>query len=132
MADTADTAATKPPSGAPLPQLVLELRDLVVAYVKQETLVPLRQLGRYVIFGVLGSLLLGLGVVLLGIGGLRALQTETGSTFGGDWSWAPYLIVFAALLVGGAVTWKTRNAGLRRAERRRLEALQSADVTDGG
>ena len=35
------------------------------------------------------SLLLGLGVVLLGVGGLRALQTETGETFTGDWSWAP-------------------------------------------
>jgi hypothetical protein len=132
MADPADTAAPSPPSGAPLPQLVLELRDLIVDYVKQETLVPLRQLGRYVIFGVIGSFLLGLGVVLLGVGGLRALQTETGTTFSGDWSWSPYLMVFAALLVGGAVTWKIRNAGLRRAERRRLESLQSADATDGG
>lgn len=53
--------------GAPLPQLVLELRDLVVTYVKQETIVPLRQLGRYIGFGIAGALLLGLGVVLLGV-----------------------------------------------------------------
>ena len=103
-------------SGAPLPQLVLELRDLVITYLKQETLVPLRQLGRYVGFGIAGSLLLGLGAVLLGVGGLRALQTETGETFTGDWSWAPYLIVFVALLLCGAITWKTRRGWRSRKE----------------
>ena len=105
-------------SGAPLPQLVLELRDLVVTYVKQETIVPLRQLGRYVGFGIAGALLLGLGVVLLGVGGLRALQTETGETFSGDWSWAPYLIVFVALLLGGAIVWRTRQGWRGRKEAR--------------
>jgi hypothetical protein len=105
-------------SGAPLPQLVLELRDLVVTYVKQETIVPLRQLGRYIGFGIAGALLLGLGVVLLGVGGLRALQTETGETFTGDWSWAPYLIVFVALLLGGAIVWKTRQGWRARKEAR--------------
>jgi len=116
MADEVGAAASataSPASGAPLPQLVLELRDMVVTYVRQETVVPLRQLGRYIGFGLAGALLLGLGVVLLGVGGLRALQTETGDTFTGDWSWAPYLIVFAALLIGGALTWKTRR-GWRR------------------
>jgi hypothetical protein len=108
MADESTGSAGSVSSGAPLPQLVLELRDLVVTYVKQETVVPLRQLGRYAGFGIAGALLLGLGVVLLGVGALRALQTETGETFTGDWSWAPYLIVFAALLLGGALTWKTR------------------------
>lgn len=119
MAETPppDDAAARPPS-APLPQLVLELRDMVIAYVKQETFVPIRQLGRYVGFGIVGSLLLGFGVVLLGVGGLRALQTETGSTFAGDWSWVPYLIMFVALLLGGAITWKVRNARRDRTERR--------------
>ncbi len=87
MADTTDAASDAP--SAPLPQLILELRDLVVSYVKQETVVPLRQLGRYVGFGIAGALLLGLGSLLLGVGALRALQTETGDTFAGDWSWAP-------------------------------------------
>jgi hypothetical protein len=113
-----------PPAAAPLPQLILELRDLVVAYVKQETLVPLRQLGRYIGFGILGALLLGLGVVLLGVGGLRALQTETGDTFARDWSWGPYGIVFVALLTGGVTTWKVRNMRADRRERRRYSAAK--------
>ena len=102
MADPSDAAPQAP--SAPLPQLVLELREMVVEYVKQETVVPLKQLGRYISFGIVGSFLLGLGVVLLGVGGLRALQTETGTTFVGDWSWAPYGIVFVALMLGGTVT----------------------------
>lgn len=106
-----------PPSDTPaptaLPQLILELRDLIVAYVRQETVVPLKSLGRYIGFGLLGALLLGTGAILLGVGGLRALQVETGSTFRGDWSWAPYGIVFLALVVGAAITWKAR--GMRRA-----------------
>ena len=115
MSDT-DTPAA-PSASAPLPQLVLELKELVVDYVKQETIVPLRQLGRYLGFGIAGAFLLGLGVVLLGVGALRALQTETGSTFTGDWSWAPYGIVVVVMFVGGALTWKTRRGWRDRKER---------------
>jgi hypothetical protein len=94
----------------PLPQLITELRDLVVTYVKQQTLVPVKQLGRYVGFGLLGSLLLGFGVVFLAVSGLRALQTETNGTFADDWSWVPYVIMVVALIVGGALVWLLRNA----------------------
>lgn len=116
MAESTSTSSAS--SGAPLPQLVLELRDLVITYVKQETLVPLKQLGRYAGFGIGGAVLLGIGVALLGVGGLRALQTETGETFTGDWSWAPYLIVFAALLFGSGITWRTRRSWRSRKEQR--------------
>jgi len=96
----------------PLPQLVTELWDLIVAYFKQETVVPLQQLGRWIAFGILGALLLGGGVVLLAMAGLRALQEETGTTFTGNLSWIPYMILFVALVAGGAITWKAR--GVRR------------------
>jgi hypothetical protein len=107
-----DTAAKRPP---PLPQLVTELRDMVVQYFREQTLVPLQKLGRYIGFGILGSLLLGFGVVFLGMSGLRALQDETGDTFSGDWSWVPYLIMFVALLFGAGLVWVARTA--RRAEK---------------
>jgi hypothetical protein len=108
----AASTAKRPP---PLPQLVTELRDLVVRYVREQTLIPLQKLGRYIGFGVLGSLLLGFGVVFVGMAGLRALQDETGDTFTGDWSWVPYLIMFIALLLGAALVWLARTA--RRAEK---------------
>ena len=98
----------------PLPQLVGELWQLVVAYFKQETVVPLQQLGRWIAFGIVGAVLLGVGVLLLAMGGLRALQEETGSAFTGNLSWIPYMITFAALLVGGAITWKARGVQRRR------------------
>jgi hypothetical protein len=51
--------------------------------------------------------------VLLLLGGLRALQTQTGSTFQGNWSWAPYLIAVAAglLLILLALLRITRRKG---------------------
>ena len=82
-----------------IPTLASELLDLVRAYAKQETLVPLKGIGRWLAFGLAGSLLLGTGLLLLAVGALRALQTETGDTFDGNWSWAPYLIVLAACAV---------------------------------
>src|SRR5262245_16124280 len=106
------------PRTKPLPELVTELRELVIAYVKQETLEPLRSLGRWVGFGVAGSLLLGFGVVFLAMSALRALQEETGDTFTGDWSWVPYLIVIVALALGGALVWLARGARKARKEAR--------------
>jgi hypothetical protein len=99
----------------PLPQAVAELWDLVLAYFKQETTVPLQKLGRAVGFGIIGSLLLGFGVVCLAVGGLRVLQEETGDTFTGDWSWAPYGIVAVGLLLGAAIFWKIGSRRRRRA-----------------
>jgi hypothetical protein len=98
----------------PLPQLVTELWELIVAYFRQETVVPLQQLGRWIAFGILGALLLGVGVLLLAMSGLRALQEETGSTFTGNLSWIPYLIMFVALVAGGGITWKARGVRSRR------------------
>ena len=99
---TASSTRKRPP---PLPQLITELRDLVVTYLKQQTILPLKQLGRYIGFGILGSLLLGFGVLFLAMSGLRALQDETGDTFTGDWSWVPYLIMFVVLLFGAVLVW---------------------------
>jgi Putative Actinobacterial Holin-X, holin superfamily III len=71
---------------------------LITDYVKQETLGPLKGLGRFVVFGVAGSLCLAVGLVILAVGLLRLLQGETGRTFDGNWSWAPYLICMVAAL----------------------------------
>ncbi|HEX2039928.1 MAG TPA: hypothetical protein VHF47_09395 [Acidimicrobiales bacterium] len=78
-----------------LPTLAGELWELVVGYAKQETVDPLKRLGRFLAFGLLSSFTLGIGLVLLALAGLRVLQTETGDAFDGDLTWAPYLIVVA-------------------------------------
>ena len=76
--------------------LASELWQMIVAYLKQETIEPIKLLGRFVAFGVIGSLFLSVGLVTLTLAGLRALQSETGTTFTGNWSWAPYLFTLAA------------------------------------
>jgi hypothetical protein len=80
---------------------------LVVDYAKQETLGPLKSLGRFLLFGLVGSVAITLGTVLLLLALLRALQTETGSSFTGHLSWLPYLIVAAAAIaVMGLAAWR--------------------------
>jgi Putative Actinobacterial Holin-X, holin superfamily III len=81
-----------------------ELVDLVVAYAKQETVDPIKGLGKTVAFGVAGAVLVGIGGVFLGLAALRALQTET-DTFVGNLTWVPYLIVIAVLFVGAGISW---------------------------
>jgi hypothetical protein len=87
--------AAEPSSDKSLPALAAELWDLVRAYAKQETVDPMKGALRKVGWGLAGSVVLSVGLVLLLLGGLRALQTETGSTFTGNWSWAPYLLALA-------------------------------------
>lgn len=115
--------STTPPPAAPprasskaLPQLVSELVDLVKAYAAQETVEPLKRLGRYVALGLAGSVVLAIGLVELAVALLRALQTQTGDAFDGGWSFVPYfLVTLACLLVAGLAMSRTR---VRREARR--------------
>lgn len=75
------------------PELINELKTLVIDYAKQETVDPLRSLGRYLGYGIAGSLLLAIGGLFFTVGLLRLLQTETGGAFDGGWSFVPYLFV---------------------------------------
>ncbi len=93
-----------------------ETIQLVIDYVKQETLDPLRGLGRYVLFGVAGAVCLAIALVVLAIALLRLLQGETGSTFSGNLSWVPYVICtivvvgVAALAVWSVTRGQSRSA----------------------
>lgn len=101
------------PSSKSVPSVVSDLWQLIVAYFKQETIEPLKELARFVAWGVAGSLFLSLGLVMLTLAALRALQAETDTALTGNWSWAPYLITLvgcaiAAGLAGRAITAKSR------------------------
>src|SRR6266480_3690079 len=78
---------------------VKELWQLVLGYFKQETVEPVKNLGRFIRNGLAGSLLIGFGLVLLTLAALRALQSETGSHFQGNNSWIPYVIVLVGLFI---------------------------------
>ncbi len=92
--------------------------QLVLDYVKQETLSPLKGLGRYLIFGIVGSIFLCAGLVLLLVALLRALQEQTGGFFSGTMSWAPYVIVGgAAVILMGLAAWRILSGPARRRRR---------------
>ena len=80
-----------------------DLISLVIAYAKQETLGPLKSLGRYIGYGLAGALLFAIGGVLLALTALRVIQTETGQHLTGSLTWVPYM--GAALLCALGIAW---------------------------
>ncbi|MGQ0520310.1 MAG: hypothetical protein ACT4PX_04045 [Actinomycetota bacterium] len=101
-----------------LPTMAAELWKLVLSYLKQETVVPIKGLGRFLALGIAGSAVLSLGLVLLALALLRALQTETDTTFAGDRSWAPYGITLVACGVVAALAARAIGSHKRRARRK--------------
>jgi hypothetical protein len=82
-----------------------ELVDLVIAYAKQETVEPLKGLGKNAAYGLGGAVLLGIGGVFCSVAVLRALQTETDFFEEHNLTWLPYLIVIVVLAVLATVGW---------------------------
>ena len=101
------------PEQKSMPEVANELWTLTRDYARQETVDPLKGVGRYLGYGGAGALLGSIGVILLMLAGLRALQTETGDTFDGSWSVVPYAIVLvvAVLVVAWAFMRISRRPG---------------------
>jgi hypothetical protein len=77
-----------------------DLFDYIKTYAKQETVDPLRGVGRWVGYGAAGALCLGLGLVFVLLGLLRMVQNEWHRSATGSLSWLAYLIT---LVVAGAL-----------------------------
>lgn len=75
--------------GQTLAEEAEEIKDVALRYVREETVDPVKALGRYTAFGCAGSFLVGLGGLLVAVGLLRLLQ----DLFHGTTSWIPYLLV---------------------------------------
>lgn len=115
MAEPSPTVTRR---GKALPALAGELWQLVVDYLKQETVVPVKRLGRFLAMGVAGSLLLSTGLVLLVLGGLRVLQTELGTPFEDTWSWVPYLLILVVCGMVAGLAARAIGSHKRRAARK--------------
>jgi hypothetical protein len=89
---------------------------LTVDYLKQEALDPLKGLGRFLLWGLTGSLAIAVGILLVLVGILRLLQSETGTALTGDWSWVPYFAVsLLGIGVAGVAGWRiTAGPGRRK------------------
>ena len=100
------TAPAPEPSG-PIAQAT-ELKDMVVAYAKQETIDPLVTLRRYMAFGIGGALFIGTGLCFGLLALLRGLQeieifNDPAEVDGGYFSWAPYAITAVVGIVLAAI-----------------------------
>jgi hypothetical protein len=81
--------------------------QLTVDYLKQEVVQPLKGLGRFLYMGIAGSFFLAFGLLLILLGVLRLLQTETGTALTGDWSWVPYaVVVLLGIAVIAVAVWR--------------------------
>jgi hypothetical protein len=100
--------------GASVQRDFQEIRDLAVKYVKEETVQPLKDLGRFVAFGTIGSLFVGFGTTLLLLGALRFLQ-EQFKVLDGSLSWIPYLVVVCLAAAVIALTmWRVVSGTAKR------------------
>lgn len=86
-----------------------EMQQLLTTYAKQETLQPLKQLGKYLGLGIAGSLLIFIGVFFVGLATLRLLQSLDVFAGAAWMSTLPYLASIAVLglamgLIYGSLT----------------------------
>lgn len=104
--------------------------QLTVDYLKQETVQPLKGLGRFLYMGIAGSFFLAGGILLVLIGILRLLQTETGTALTGDWSWVPYVSVMVlGIAVIAIAAWRI-TAGPARERLPEVVARREAAAPD--
>jgi len=102
--------------GASLQRDLEEIRDLFLRYFKEQTIQPLKELGRFVAFGVLGSLFVAFGVVMALLGVLRMMQ-DVFPVLDGSLSWIPYLVVaVAGALVAALVVQRVVSGVPRRSK----------------
>jgi hypothetical protein len=102
---------------------ISELIDLLKRYVLQETVGPLKTIGRSLGVGAGAAIAFGIGGIFVLIGVLRVLETETGTVFTGNWSWAPYLLT----AVAGVLVIGLGAAGFLRTPKAERE-LRTAEV----
>ncbi len=83
-----------------------ETVQLVKNYARQETLDPLSNALQWILWGLVGAVLLGLSTAFIALGLLRLVQSEWGGTFGGRWMHLlPYLfaVVLCAVVIALAI-----------------------------
>ena len=49
--------------GASLQKDIEDIKDLAVRYIKEETVKPIKDLGRYMLYGAIGSIFVGTGTI---------------------------------------------------------------------
>ena len=97
---------------ADIPKLVSELADLSKTYLVENTVEPMRRMGRFAGLSLLGGILMAAGWILLSVAGLRLLSAVLPDTE--LWSVLAYVLAALAalatalLIVAGASRSRAR------------------------
>ncbi len=88
-----------------LPQLISEFFDLAKDYLRENTLVPAKKLGRLFGFSLAASLLFILAALFLSVVGLRLIVEAMPD--GSIWSGFGYIVTAVGLLLAtGLIMWR--------------------------
>ncbi len=87
-----------------LPELIKEFTNMSKEYLRQETIDPAKQLGRYAGFAVGAAVCFAIGAVLLSIAGVRLIIDALPE--GSNWSALGYLITTVVLMLLSALLVK--------------------------
>lgn len=91
-----------------------EIQGMLVNYAKQETVEPLKRLGRYLGLGLAGSLFMFLGVLFVGLGALRFAQSID-QFEGTSWmSTIPYVIAAVVLIAAMGLIYLSLSRAKKR------------------
>ncbi len=97
-----------------------EIQQMLVSYAKQETVEPLKHLGRYLGLGLAGSFMMFLGTMFIGLGALRFAQTIEVFT-GSSWaSTLPYLITMGVLILFMGLIFLALSRAKKKVARQRI------------
>ena len=94
-----------------LPQLISEFVEMSKEYLRQETIEPAKQLGRFAGFSLGAGILFAIGALFVGVAGMRWIVSALPD--GAYWEGLGYVIaavalVVAALLIVGAGSRSSR------------------------
>lgn len=98
---------------------IADVWQLIRDYAKQETIDPLKSIGRFLGWGLPGAVFLGLGLLFATLAILRGLQTETEAHLTGSLNVIPYVVAFVvtalvAALAAKSITKPNRSQGAGR------------------
>jgi flagellar biosynthesis protein FliQ len=102
--------------GATLRRDIDEIRELFVRYFKEQTIQPLKDLGRFALYGAIGSVFVAFGLVIGLVGILRMFQ-DLFPVLDGSLSWIPYLIIVVlALAIAALIVQRIFSGAQRRSK----------------
>jgi cytochrome c biogenesis protein CcdA len=91
--------ASKPPGRGSAGSSIGEVIDTIKAYAQQQTIGPLKNVGRWLAYGAAASFTLSIGLLIMLLGLLRLIQAEWERSATGALSWLAYVITLVVTVI---------------------------------